>query len=121
MIQSLYERIATLQAEIDLLMQKLEEFLNNPLFNEVQNIVTIIENFMGIMDELKSLGILENVSNFNEFVIAIIENTEEIIAHYPNFEQYKDDFYSIGEFNKFVSILVNNSYNFSKENIRLIG
>ena len=97
MIQSLYERIATIEAEIDLFLQKLKEILNNPLFNEVQNIVTIIENFMSIMDELKSLGILENVSNFNEFVMAIIENTEQIISHYPNFEQYKDDFYTIGE------------------------
>lgn len=103
MIQSLYERIATIQAEIDLFTQKLKEILNNPLFNEVQNIVTIIENFMSIMDELKLLGILDNVSNFNEFVIAIIENVEQIIAHYPNFEQYKDDFYTIGEHSKFDS------------------
>ena len=100
MIQSLYERIALIQAEIDLFMQKLDEFLNNPLFNEVQNIVTIIENFLNIIGELMSLGILENVSNFTEFVIAIIENTEQIIAHYPNFEQYKDDFYTIGKPNE---------------------
>ena len=103
MIQNVYERIAKLQAEVDLFMQKLEHFLDNPLFNEVQNIVTIIENFMSIIDELKSLGILENVSNFNEFVFAIIENTEEIIAHYPNFEEYKDDFYTIGELYKICS------------------
>ena len=44
MIQNLYERIAKLQAEVDLFMKKLEHFLDNPLFNEVQNIVTIIEN-----------------------------------------------------------------------------
>ena len=96
MLQSLFDRISALKAEIEKFLNTLEEFLNNPLFEEVQNIVTIIENFMRIVDELRLLGILEGVTNFNEFLIAIIENTEEILQHFPNFEEYKDDFYMIG-------------------------
>ena len=62
----------------------------------MQNIVSIIENFMAMIEEFRKLGFLDDVQDFNDFIVAIIENMEEILVLYPDFDEYKEDFYKIG-------------------------
>ena len=82
--------------EISKLQDKLNDLLNNPIFDEMQNIVSIIENFMALIEEFRKLGFLDDVQDFNDFIVAIIENMEEILVLYPDFDEYKEDFYKIG-------------------------
>ena len=82
--------------EISKLQDKLNDLLNNPIFDEVQNIIFMVETFITLIEEFKKLGFLDDVQDFNDFINAIIENMEEILVLYPNFDEYKEDFYKIG-------------------------
>ena len=61
--------------------------------------IIILENFFILIEEFNQLGFLDNVQNFNDFIISIIENAEEILNLYPNFDDNKEDFYQIGKKN----------------------
>ena len=97
MVIDLYQQLKKLQAEINQFIQKLTDLINNSIFEDMQNMIIILENFFIIIEEFNTLGFFDNVQNFNDFIISIIENAEEILILYPNFNDYKEEFYNIGE------------------------
>ena len=64
--------------------QRLEDLL--PSFESIENLSLIMDYFWSAIEEFLSLGLLDDVNDFNDFVVAILKNIEEILMIYPNFE-----------------------------------
>ena len=96
MIQKLMDRVNGFIDEIEQIRLKIYDFINNPLFQEIQGIIVILDSFLSLMEEFKNLGFFEDVQDFNDFMLSIIENAEEILTLYPSLDEHKEDFYKIG-------------------------
>ena len=57
-----------------------------PSFESIENLSLIIDYFWSTIQEFLDLGLLDDVNDFNDFVVAILNNIEEILMIYPNFE-----------------------------------
>ena len=64
--------------------QRLEGLL--PSFELIENLSVVIDYFWLAIEEFLDLGILDGVDNFNDFILAILNNLEQILITYPNFE-----------------------------------